>query len=784
MRDVIADLQQTTHLLQEEYYNLDGFKDLPVQLFKRMHKSVNKGKRITDKFPPQLRCFALTVHFYSPKAYDYVRESFHFALPHPSVIRSWYSTIDAEAGFSEECFNTLRLKSEEHKKQNKRLVCALIMDEMGIKVGSQRGRDGKQRGHVDFGHGDLDEKFKDKLEPAKNSLVLLVVPLNDTWKLPIAYFLINGLTGSAKANLINEALIRLHEVGVEISSLTLDGPPDHFTAVSQLGATMSMNPLAHPQFPHPVAGQPAVNVIIDPCHALKNIRNALDAYSVLFDGEGKKIEWRYIKELALLQQEEGLRLGNKLRTMHIEYKKLIMKVYLAAQTLSASVADAIEYCWETLHLPQFEGCEATVKFIRYVDCIFDFLNVRNPWGKGFKSPLKKDNEHIWRDRILDAIKYLSELKLENGQSIGSCGRKCGFIGFYTAVLSVIAIYDRYVKPDDAVLLFLLTYKLSQDHLELLFAAIRARSGWCPNPTASQFISAYKRLLVRHDVKISSGNTQLLDNTKILHVTVEKKNQIAKIDRYDPKIYSAVENDKIEQKYGLVPNITVQDQNTNVESENKKTNQNEEDQTKKSEKLLKELEELITFAWASPEALSDFSTSAVGYIAGFVVLKLSSSLKCTACVAGCKSIIIPGSTPDYIDVVNGTGLVIKKTRGGLVPASKSVLAICSTAERLLRKACKGNMGYPPVENNFPAVLSNAAHNELVSSGELLFPELQEHFQETLRSDDCLDHMYVLIKHILMRYIDIRINAITKNAALAITGTNKRHFLTRQIVWAHQ
>lgn len=53
------------------------------------------------------------------------------------------------------------------------------------------------------------------------------------------------------------------------------------------------------------------------------------------------MEILYIKALALLQQDEGLRLGNKLRTMHINLKKMIMKVYLAAQTLSASVADAI-----------------------------------------------------------------------------------------------------------------------------------------------------------------------------------------------------------------------------------------------------------------------------------------------------------------------------------------------------------------------------------------------------------------------------------------------------------
>jgi len=75
-----------------------------------------------------------------------------------------------------------------------------------------------------------------------------------------------------------------------------------------------------------------------------------------------------------------------------------------------------------------------VQFIRCVDYVFDFLNVRNPWGKGFKSPLKSENEYIWRPKVLSAINYLSRLKLFDHKPIYSCSRKMGFIGFCTAVL--------------------------------------------------------------------------------------------------------------------------------------------------------------------------------------------------------------------------------------------------------------------------------------------------------------------------------------------------------------
>jgi len=67
--------------------------------------------------------------------------------------------------------------------------------------------------------------------------------------------------------------------------------------------------------------------------------------------------------------------------------------------------------------------------------------------------------------------------------------------------------------------FLLTYKLSHDHLETFFSAIRGKGGYNKNTTCRQFQAAYKRLLV-HNAIIGSehGNCALLDKTKILTFT--------------------------------------------------------------------------------------------------------------------------------------------------------------------------------------------------------------------------------------------------------------------------
>jgi len=65
-------------------------------------------------------------------------------------------------------------------------------------------------------------------------------------------------------------------------------------------------------------------------------------------------------------------------------------------------------------------------------------------------------------------------------------RKTPFIGFILAIDAVIGLFNTLVTPVNAPLHYLLTYKLSQDHLELFFGCIRLRGG-CNNPTASQFV---------------------------------------------------------------------------------------------------------------------------------------------------------------------------------------------------------------------------------------------------------------------------------------------------------
>ena len=155
-------------------------------------------------------------------------------------------------------------------------------------------------------------------------------------KSPVASFFIDGLSGVEHANLVKVCIKKLHDVGVNIVSLTCDGPACHFKLLKELGACLNITSL-QAYFIHPLDKNKKIYVLLDVCHMLKLIRNTFGASGILVDKDGNKIYWRYIVQLQKLQDEEGLRLGNKLKLAHIQWEQQKMKVNLAAQVFSFKV---------------------------------------------------------------------------------------------------------------------------------------------------------------------------------------------------------------------------------------------------------------------------------------------------------------------------------------------------------------------------------------------------------------------------------------------------------------
>ena len=141
-------------------------------------------------------------------------------------------------------------------------------------------------------------------------------------------------------------------------------------------------------------------------------------------------------------------------------------------------------------MPQFSGSEATCKFLRMFDKMFDLCNSSSSFAKGFKSPITPSNIQTKKKFLQEAIHYISTLLDSNKKSILKGRRKTGFVGFIVTLKSIEDIAEKLISKGYK---YVLTYRLSQDHLETLFSRIRRRGGWNNNPNVLQFQYALRSL---------------------------------------------------------------------------------------------------------------------------------------------------------------------------------------------------------------------------------------------------------------------------------------------------
>ena len=145
--------------------------------------------------------------------------------------------------------------------------------------------------------------------------------MNSSRKVPCGYFLVNGVTGEEKANLTKECITKLHKAGVKLVLFTCDGPTSHLSMFRLLSAKLLPGNL-QAYFQHPCDSKAKISIVLDACHMIKLVQNAMSDYKILKDKNGNAIKWQYIEELHKLQESEGLHLANKLRSAHINEQAL------------------------------------------------------------------------------------------------------------------------------------------------------------------------------------------------------------------------------------------------------------------------------------------------------------------------------------------------------------------------------------------------------------------------------------------------------------------------------
>lgn len=75
-------------------------------------------------------------------------------------------------------------------------------------------------------------------------------------------------------------------------------------------------------------GHPRIQLMLDPSHMIKLVRNAFGDLRVLRNGKGEEINWKFIENLMNLQLACEFRAGNRLTHKHLNWKKYIMRVHI------------------------------------------------------------------------------------------------------------------------------------------------------------------------------------------------------------------------------------------------------------------------------------------------------------------------------------------------------------------------------------------------------------------------------------------------------------------------
>ena len=261
MTQLIDELENKLLIKIEEasllHINFDG---LQLSMFRNSLQ--NSHRQIQGKgYTEAVKEFAITLYFYPPRAYNFVRGL--LSLPHPSLIRKWPSSINSEPGFIR------TVQGSENKLyiiQNKRY---------------------KYVGFIDYG-GAVLEPSK---EFANEAPTFLLVGFHGHRKCPVGYFLTNKMTANIQKQLVRIALTKAAEAGLRVHCVTNDGTTTNINMFEGLGCSFDGTyDTMKTTFKHPTE-QYDVSAILDP------YMESLADLSFFLEPDGAKIEWKYFKHL-------------------------------------------------------------------------------------------------------------------------------------------------------------------------------------------------------------------------------------------------------------------------------------------------------------------------------------------------------------------------------------------------------------------------------------------------------------------------------------------------------
>jgi hypothetical protein len=120
--------------------------------------------------------------------------------------------------------------------------------------------------------------------------------------------------------------------------------------------------------------------------------------------------------------------------------------------------------------------KATSDFILLMNNFFDILNSKSKFGKQYKAPINLENYANIEKYLQDGIAILKTLKTLDGVEVVNGPRKTFIQGFAISADSILAISKELLQRANLPYNYVLTYRFSQDPLEMFLSKIRSRLG--------------------------------------------------------------------------------------------------------------------------------------------------------------------------------------------------------------------------------------------------------------------------------------------------------------------
>lgn len=456
--------------------------------FRNIEKSA-KGKR----FDLDTKLDSLMLWKSSPTTYKNLNR-LGFSLPTPRTLNKLLSKIPIQMGISESIFTSITNMSKNMKNKDK--YCNLIFDEMSLQP------------HLDYNYNlDMVVGFTKNLNVADHVTVFMLRGVFSKWKQPVAYIFNKSAMPAAEIvfyiKIITEKVI---SAGLTLVGLICDQGPNNVKAISLLREETRMQKISNNENWDDtvlyIKDRPVLP-LFDPPHLVKSTRNNFLNKNLSFTLNNKKMlgSWSHIIKAYNIDKSNNIRVMRKITDQHIYKDKMRkMKVSIAAQIFSATVASAIKYC-AISGIKSADGASEldasaldTAELLIFFDNLFDSTNGsfgQSSAGKPLRGFVSDKSAHVrfWRSavNVLETMEFIKSKPTDRSKPPVLNGWIKTIRGFIQINRILMVHGFKAFAPR----------MFNQDPLENFFCQIRQYGIRNTNPTCAAFASFYKALIVKN-----------------------------------------------------------------------------------------------------------------------------------------------------------------------------------------------------------------------------------------------------------------------------------------------